>query len=148
MKQITNKTKLIQGDKTYSAVEVDGVIYWFRQIKETDKGYFYDIMMKSIVTHNNVYSDYIIAQSEPKLEGIPVISLDGYFVKLEEIGQRIIDIFRLMYTQKDIEKAIELAQMVKAYGDYKPFTKDYILEQINSISVIEVDEQMQILNYE
>ena len=38
--------------------------------------------------------------------------------------------------------------MTKAYGDYKPLTKEEILPQINAISVIEVDEQFNVISYE
>jgi hypothetical protein len=228
--------------KTYQPVEVDGVVYWIndeltiQDVKPYYGKYHYE---KGVAI--NIFPDYltdlsecklIIAQSQPRIEGIPVVSLDSYVneltkldlihlikivqksedyksvmgINLENTLKRLLSNYKSnpnQYTQKDIEKAIELAQMTKAYGDYKPLTKevaaefkqetleeyetigdfikresksgnesvgivkgakwqaermysgeqvrkillDKILPQINSISLIEVDEFFQILNY-
>lgn len=152
MKQITNKTVLKQGDKTFQPVEVDGVIYWITE-KTTDiiDGHFYhpknvifpvtDTYIKGPIS-SGIMSK-VVAQSQPKLKGVPVISL----IKSE-----------YHYTQKDIERAIELARVPKKItfdGDEltgkiirKHLTKEEILEQTNSISVIQVDEQFNAVSYE
>ena len=180
MKQITNKTILIQeigqekckeygcGNsecifeclnpkkifKTYQPVEVDGVIYWG---KKSNEDWF------------NFYNEdeywFLVAQSQPKLEGIPVISLDSY---VERLGQKygksrvevstawgsFVDGYKSnpnQYNQKDIEKAIELARETissNEAGICDKYTELGILQQINSISVIEVDEQFNIISYE
>lgn len=108
----------------------------------------------------------IVAQSSPHLEGIPVISLGSYVensVNLEfkeefEIAQdvmpaiwydlklKIIKNYKSnpnQYTQKDIEKVIELSGLSGGY----PYSKKEIFEKINSISVIEVDEFFCIKDY-
>jgi len=153
MKKITNKTILKQRDKKYQPVEVDGVDYC---IDENVREFEYDwVLYKDLHISKLIWKSdkapfigRIIAQSQPKLDGIPVISLDSYIEKLCPcIG---LD-FRVewingynsnlnQYTQKDIEKVIELAR-------YSNMSEDKTLEQINSISVIEVDEHFNILNY-
>lgn len=192
MKQITNKTILKQGNKTYQPVEIDGVIYWVEK-QVQDKGYVYTpnktiekIMCKYLnessfmVGTNSQNSPFyiefllqIIAQSQPKLDGIPVISLNSYIenladnhVKGQVIRNRGIEkdgwvatgfVYGYksntnQYTQKDIEKAIELARENQIGYDegypviYNEYTFNEIIEQINSISVIEVDEQFNIIN--
>lgn len=120
-----------------------------------------------------------------KLEGIPVISDSSFYWYLDRLAALNIDSrFSLnpntittferlhketflegyksnpnQYTQKDIEKAIELAieSHVCAYidedkqprisYDLEDTTKE-ILEQINAITEIEVDEQFNIISYE
>ena len=173
MKQIINKTILKQGDKTYQPIEVDGVIYWVDKISQIIVGDWYSemVMGKVLFTHKmkeesligwnesehtknsfKARCSKIVAQSEPKLDDAPVI----------EIGPTGFDEFE--YTQADIEKAIELAReadsiegtvdldVVLCYGSNDDlrtkWTKEEILEQINSISVIEVDEDFNVLGYE
>jgi hypothetical protein len=84
MKEITNKTILKQGDKTYQPVEVDGVVYWIDESVDQEPNIWFfskrlnrpqiaGISIASITCQNQ-----IVAQSQPKLEGIPVVSLDNY----------------------------------------------------------------------
>jgi len=158
MKQITKNTILRQNDKTYQPVEVDGVICWI------DK---------------STLADEIVVQSQPKLEGVPVISLLDYQEVMENIiitesltsddiiSLRIPQLFKLtkenQYTQKDIDKAITMSKIAKTpdglididawissgYEGAEPaYTEEEILEQINQISVIEVDDQFNIVSYE
>jgi hypothetical protein len=176
MKQITKNTILKQGDKTFQPIEVDSVVYW---VDETIL-----IGMKGdrvIETHNPIvtticeinrdnadlrikgYKDMkIVAQSQPKLERIPVVYLDIALRKMNEAltfwgtfdgekQQGIVYGIKLcmehyksnpnQYTQKDIEKAIKFTR-----GSNEPMEE--ILEQINYISVIEVDEHFNIISYE
>ena len=154
MKQITNKTILKQGDKIYNPVEVDSVVYWIDETILTGmKGDWVIETHNPIVTtvceisrdnadlKMNGYKDMkIIAQSQSKLDGVPVIDFNDF---VNENGE-------LAYTQKDIEKAIELAQrfnLVDGFSEPK-YEKEEILEQINSISIIEVDEQFNVISYE
>jgi len=192
MKQITNKTALKQGDKTYQPVEIDGVIYWVKDYNTADEN-FYAILNGDIefiyrskysgtylvvkdgstMYSHKIKSIYkIVAQSQPKLNGIPVVSLDSYLdlrFKNEtttwswgESGSRIPEEFYKKgfksnpnhYTQADIEKAIELARKhdVDLHNGrgctlIPQISRNEILQQINSISVIEVDEQFNILGY-
>jgi hypothetical protein len=113
----------------------------------------------------------IVAQSSLKLEGIPVISLDSYvqdkaykhtenlILSSEGRTQRwwgFIEGYKSnpnQYTQKDIEKAIELAReytLSEKYGDIVvdfDYFETQIIDQINFISVIEVDEFFCIKDY-
>lgn len=181
MKKITSKTILKQGDKTFQPVEVDGVVYWDDE-EATECRYY---LHHSVDSRHQIYdlenggslSDFkkgqsikwcskIVAQSQPKLEGVPVISLDSYFKQLFEQKTKTVSFgehgiqssFNWFnkgyqanpneYTQKDIDKAIQLARPQPINGMKQYLTKEQILEQINSISVIEVDEQFNILSYE
>jgi predicted amino acid racemase len=117
MKQITKNTILKQGDKTYQPVEVDGIIYWVDKEENHWIGAF------------NINDKDVVVQSQPKLEGIPVIDLKTN-LNYYNINQ---------YTQKDIEKF---------YKHVKTHTFAEAMEQINSISLIEVDEQFNIISYE
>jgi len=111
----------------------------------------------------------IIAQSQPKLDGITVVSLDSY-VKMKAIEvisytnedslEDDIDAAKRriwsngfqsnpnQYTQSDIEKALYLKGGFDKDGHTFYYSNQEILEQINSISVIEVDEQFNVLIYE
>jgi hypothetical protein len=171
MKKITNKTILIQGDVTYqprfvmsdystiSTRSRDKIIYWIDISKHIEG--IHNMVGKSVWSvryakpiilgeHENSYLNEcfkIVAQLEPILEGRPVISLD------------VIGFDEFEYTLKDIEKAIELAQEGKYISEssdggenyedvFKYPTKKEILEQINSLSIINVDEQFNIISYE
>ena len=74
-----------------------------------------------------------IAQAEPKLEGLPVVSFEKY--------QPFIAQIRSLYTLEDIKKAIRMADI---FG----LTSEQIIERINSIDLIIVDEKFNILSYE
>jgi hypothetical protein len=143
MKKITNKTILKQGDKTFVPIESDGVIYWRDE-------------------HLN-----FVAQTEPKLKDVPVISLATYIIikcndayhehdNIESANSYLTGFQNGYqanpnhYTLKDIERAIELAQAEFDEDGYSIMghTKENVLKQINSIQVIEVDEQFNILSYE
>jgi hypothetical protein len=145
MKQITNKTILKQGDKTYQPIEFGGMITWCDEHEGT------------------------LAQSEPKLTDIPVVSLDSYSYMIAQSWEETFNsafydskinvgniakdcvLFGFnsnpnQYTQADIERALSLAFLASQDG-YDITTKE-ILEQINSISVIEVDEDFNVINFE
>jgi hypothetical protein len=156
MKKINNKTILIQGDKTFQPIEVDDVIYWVDASQLIDGQKF-------------KHYEKAIAQSLPKLKRVPVISLNRY---IERLADTITENegFNLhngaydysngvekgynsnpnQYTLKDIKEAIELASQCSVIEDEIIFwnnTED-IIEQINSISIINVDEQFNIVSYE
>ena len=178
MKQITNKTILKQGDKTYQPIEIDGVIYWVDDKEELISENDYSVMHR--LSDNKPYinsaSHYkankkekgkIIAQSQPKLDGIPVVSLVSYVDKQKNDSWTVVSsmfpklIFTLFsrifkdgyesnpnqYTQADIEKVYYLA---KRLGDdfSENYTIEELLKEINSISVIEVDEKFNVIGYE
>lgn len=161
MKQITNKTKLKQGDKIYEPVEVGGVIYWGDKYADIN-GYYLDEknnINKSFKNNAGFYRgcSKIVAQSQPKHEGIPVISLDSYIQKLasdrinmytNEDEQVFIEGYKSnpnQWTDNDIIKTIELAREEHDRGYYLYNTEE-ILEQINYIELIEIDEQFNIIN--
>lgn len=187
MKQITPETLLKQGDNTYQPIEVDGVIYWCNPLQKVNEDeYFIDNMnlfkCRNIfdmgiedtdgLIHNFDTSNSIIAQSQPKLAGVPVVSLDKDVLSdietitswdsfkehpIGKAGKRIENWFKSnpnQYTQADIEKAIELARALKSSvfesdsASTRFYRLDEILQQINSISVIEVDEQFNVIRYE
>jgi site-specific recombinase XerD len=176
MKQITNKTILKQGDKTYQPIEVDGVIYWIDEsltIKDVRPYYgrFHFEKNVAINTFPTYLTDLsecklIIAQSQTNLEGVPIISLESYvknlaiekYGKKHEMLQGQLMFFKYgyksnpnQYTQKDIEKAIKLGKLKQELESgvfVKKYSNKQILEQINSISIIEVDEQFKVINYE
>ena len=164
MKIITNKTLLKQGDKTYPPVEVEGVIYWEKDHVKSGNFVFNRLSKEIVQTNQSTcvwFNRKIVAQSQPKLEGIPVISLDKRLVLSEEEKNELLTenksfighaylYYRLgynsnpnHYTQKDIEKVYKLL-----IDSSKIYTYEEIIEQINSISVIEVDENFQIISYE
>lgn len=182
MKQITKNTTLIQGDKTYQPIEIDGVVYWTRGLVTImDIG---AVVIETLVRGQKILMQIdtandldfetqvsIVAQSQPILEGIPVVSLDvmhlaklnwGNIHRTGVLG--FIDGYKSnpnQYTLKDIERAIELSEtsgrvdMGFHRGDFYTLaehkehvkSKEEILEQINSIQSIEVDENFTILNY-
>jgi hypothetical protein len=170
MKQITNKTIIKQGDKAYPPVEVDGVVYWVDPALPIEEVYPHivieklttgEYMLWQIDNINDIDRScqyQIVAQSQPKLEEIPVVSLDksidDFIYEYQQEGmlpsmakRRILTLSNPnQYTQKDIDKAIELAR--EEDGFEFTLTKEKILQQINSISVIEVDEQFNIISYE
>jgi DNA-binding XRE family transcriptional regulator len=159
--------------KTYQPVEVDGVVYWIndeltiQDVKPYYGKYHYE---KGVAI--NIFPDYltdlsecklIIAQSQPRIEGIPVVSLDksidDFIYEYQQEGmlpsmakRRILTLSNPnQYAQKDIEKAIELARETissNEAGICDKYTELGIIQQINSISVIEVDEQFNIISYE
>ena len=139
MKQITKNTILKQGDKIFSTIESEGVIYW-----------------------RDEYLNFV-AQSSPKLAGVPVISLDTYiemlvgkYVSYPNAYVLVKQLFKSnqnQYTQKDIEKAIDLYRELGLNVDKTlkvniDKLKQEIFEQINQISVIEVDVNFNIISYE
>lgn len=180
MKKITLNTKLTQNNNIFFAIEVDGIIYWIDEVKRNswhisptyEKGIkngvetiFFDESYFEGYGHDFFGSKSIVAQSQPKLEGVPIISLDNYIQRLANlfavrsgceyredlvrISKGVIHGYKStpnQYTQKDIEKALSLAFMASQDG-YDITTKE-ILEQINQISEIIVDEQFNIISYE
>jgi L-rhamnose isomerase len=179
MKQITNKTILKQGDKTFQPIEVDGIIYWIgkdlvginsKTIKnycpnsnQIFVGYFESNDDELYQGVGKVHPKEIIAQSSNKLEGVPIINLDEYLEKISfdyyisNDAYTISDSFHFsngykanpnQYTQKDIEKAIDLARKDYINNDIDIKHSSEILKQINSISIIEVNENWEVISYE
>ena len=84
LKKITNNTVLKQGDEIYQPVEIDGVICW---IDDKPKGFskgewMYNEPNNSELVYRFSYDIYpyatgnkIMAQSQDKFEGVPIISL-------------------------------------------------------------------------
>jgi hypothetical protein len=176
MKKITNKTILKQGDKSYSPVEVDGVIYWVHDttVKKED-GWTWDDRYKKLVspeqnlktpTHDADFYWKIVAQSLPIIREVPIIYLGDVIENIFEIKTKDVSFgekekrsanywFKKgfnsnpnQYTQEDIEKAIDLARLQGEQTYLCKHSDNEILEQINSISVVEVDEQFDVISYE
>jgi hypothetical protein len=116
-KKITGKTILKQGDKIFQPAEyVEGVVYWvdendvvsIKKYKPRDVFFYHNDNDTFLYLESVNQLCKIVAQSEPIMNDVPVISLDSY-----------------------VEKQMK-----------------EILEQINTISTIEVDEHFNILSYE
>lgn len=163
--------------KTYQPVEVDGVVYWIDYYTQKGDFWCIDIDKKIFKDQTHfpisIGQRLIVAQSQSILEGIPVVSLDSYVeITVKNYVQELIDCKSVkeyertwisaichqllqsnpnQYTQKDIEKTTELARETissNEAGICDKYTELGILQQINSISVIEVDEQFNIISYE
>ena len=190
-KNITANTLLKQGEKTYKPVEVNSIIYWLGGEAKTDEPAFdtqekstkWSPVLKMLGNTNIVTESFgtnrfikIIAQSEPKLDGVPVVSLDRYIEKFAEKEyrehpsncksnpsfhfNRDVNCFRKRkafikgytsnpnkYNLADIERAIKLTrEAFLLTGNLQYNSK--ILKQINQIQQITVDEQFNILSYE
>jgi hypothetical protein len=138
MKKITPNTILKQGDKKFTAVEVDGNIVW---IDKTE------------------FADETIAQTSPILQGIPVISLDSYVKSLSlKIGMEkyiggnydFQNGVRVGYksnpakwTDEDMERAIKMARRYPK--DVAGFADEEIMEQLSEIVEIEVDNDFNVI---
>lgn len=137
------------------------VIFDFVEKYELFKYHLHYYVVKShFSTPNKPF--LIIAQSQPKLEGIPVISpiislvkkihndAQKYAIKTHSPNREAHRRGYIIgynsnpnkYTQKDIQFAINLAKHTLNY------TNEQILEQINFISVIEVDDNFNFISYE
>jgi len=119
MKQITKYTRLKQGDKIYNPVEVDGIVYWVgRDLVNVNSntipnycpnsnqvfvGYFEANDDELYQNKGKVHPKEIIAQSQPKLNNVPVINLDSYIKGLA--------IKKFPYTNEgDLEDTIDNAK--------------------------------------
>ena len=173
MKKITNKTILKQVDHVYQPIEIEGTIYWIDpklEIKEvypqivveqrtlTTKDYF--LMQLDTIHDIDRSCQYcIVAQSDFKIKDIPVVNLDIYVEKLSSLSKAVdcndwengYNSNPNQYTEQDIKKAIQLSRdhywyeedsIIFEYGEIE------IFEQINTISLIDVDEQFNIISYE
>jgi hypothetical protein len=170
MKKITATTRLIQGGKEYQPVEVHGVIYWLENRPPLDdefwtyignnepieflKNYLPKTWYEKLHDINNYYT--AIAQSQPILEGIPVITLDSYPRNLSlkkglelynggnydfENGVRVgLQSSPYKWTDADVEKAANL-------GRDRFYNNIEIIEQISTIDVIEVDEGFNVIKF-
>jgi hypothetical protein len=178
MKTINKNTLLKCENKIFQPIEVDGVVYWVDK-EDKSKGVFYEFMQGVLGFNGYLLTELewkVIAQSQQLLERIPVISLDSYIERLAEetrdsinkvayccSGEDEEDIFDNgfiighksnpnQYTQKDIEKAIELARLSDEHDEltdsYSRLSSEGIVNQINSISIINIDEQFYIISYE
>jgi hypothetical protein len=163
MKQITNKTILKQVCKTglgivtykYQPAEIDGVIYWETKDFNPIGAAFYIYTNSDKTKEINWKKDgavinetKIVAQSQPHLEGIPVVSLDSYWSNKSNLSYHLANPCPNQYTQKDIEKAILFWETYEGNSIFKEDVLVELFNHINSISVIEVDEQFNILSYE
>jgi len=159
IKKITKKTilkQIVNGEEiTFKSFEKEGVFYWTK---------------KNIYPGDIVVPD-IIAQSEPKIDGVPVVSLDSYYPKFvniitdmkAELNNTIdlnaysigaIESFRCnpnKYTLADIEKAMDLARVNNVMNNndvYFQYKDTEIIDKINSIQSITVDSDFNIVKYE
>jgi hypothetical protein len=152
MKKITYKTILKQGDNEFQPCFTennDKVFYWVNQNQHITESFLSTPVWsvryaKPIIfgEHENSYLDEcfeIVAQSEPILEGIPVIVLDSSSPN--------------QYTKEDIIKAYKLSRkslVGMSNGTVSCNIDDLlsleeIFEKLNLISVIEVDKQFNII---
>jgi hypothetical protein len=168
MKKITKNTILKQGDNTYHQIEINGGVYWYdiKEIRIDNNTIRNDIIGKlainkrhnhiGIITDINERSVTVSGTYNPTETGCSIfdsLMINGFSVHnlivFDEYGY---ESNSNKYTQKDIEKAIDLAsnpQRIMINGLIREhLTKEEILEQINSISVINVDNKFNVLNYE
>jgi hypothetical protein len=167
MKRITNKTILKQGDKEFQPIEVDGVVYWLNDnhIESTSSvvgklviniKYNQPILFRAHENSDLNECFSIVAQSSPVLEEIPVIRLDSYINKLgrEEYdnGLGLIGFISgyksnpNQYTQDDIVKAMAKMALFATQEGSKCINRlREIMQEINSIEVIEVDKHFNII---
>jgi hypothetical protein len=148
MKKINKNTILQSVNKTFQPVEKNGVIYWVDKVGKIER-YWYNSSTNEIdethelsiiqdnINNKNHWSHCfkIVAQSSPSIEGIPIISLDNY---VEGLGPN-------KWTDEDILKAIKLSQ--EGTETEYSYTQQEIMDQISSISLIEVDDQFNIISY-
>lgn len=181
MKKITLNTKLRQNNNIFSAVEVDGVIYWIDPKLPIEEDYPNTVIEKLTTGEHMLWQidnihdidrscQYqIVAQSERKIEEKPIITLNIiqqlineyrklYYECPKEYKQGIqyainiacnyLKLKNNQYTQKDIEKAIEFGyELLRKKTSLTDYNKQQILAQINSISIIEVDVDFNIIRY-
>lgn len=83
----------------------------------------------------------IISQSEPKLEGIPVISLEANNTKLIMEGECPLDLNS--YSLEDIKRCIKLSREIEEVE----LNVNEIIEQLNCIQEIEVDNEFNIIRF-
>jgi hypothetical protein len=174
MKQITIKTILKQGNNQYDprfVVDKDDEIYWVDFSKNIE-GVFRVVgkivwsvrYAKPIIFGEDENSNLnecfnIVAQSSNKLEGVPTISLESYVKNLaiEKYGKKYemlqgqLMFFKYgyksnsnQYTQKDIEKAYDLGFEHRTRANCP---LNIAINTINSISIIEVNENWEVINY-
>lgn len=163
MKQITDKTVIIQGDKTFQPVEVEGVVYWVDNRPPMFGEYWCYLAENEDVVFikNSLSLDWferlhdlknyytVVAQSKPILDGIPVIDLLSNNTRLIMEGECPIDLN--CYTLQDIEKANKISKGLDiktgVYFSANTFSLEEIIEQINSIQSIEVDSDFNIISF-
>jgi hypothetical protein len=156
-------------------VKVNKVIYWVDNKLPNLGERYLDYIHKNVTIWGIIaekdalpYCDIIVVQSSPVLEGIPVISLDMALITAHKINPDLSEYDKgrwygiiegynsnpNQYTEKDI-KNILCSYQVYCQLKYNTGTVPDALEwfanheeQINSIQVIEVDVQFNILSYE
>jgi len=124
MKHITKETILIQGEKEFKPVEVDGIIYWVDE-EALKSGFWIAPIYKDAVkagvelkyfdsTYFEGYGydftghSFVVAKSQHNLVEIPLIDLQANNTRLIMEGEYPIDLNA--YTEKDISKALDLAR--------------------------------------
>jgi hypothetical protein len=181
MKIITENTLLIWGEKQFKAVEIKESLFWIdtdTPLKQGQKRITYfkdsffevtrDQELNPIASITLEKFPLVVAQSSPILEGVPVVGLDelikymalrfGYvWENTETSARRVIEkSFDTLYSQKDMEKAIDLANQLELVRDSSRYiigskprlTKQQILDQISQITTITVDNEFNIISYE
>jgi hypothetical protein len=152
MKRITEKTILKKGDKEYFPIRVDEIIYWCSNgdifpgeaYLALETNYSTGQKERWVLYYLNTELNgskqlEIVAQSHPKVDGKPVISLEAHNTMLIMEDECPIDLNS--YSLKDIEKTVRLTR-----GSDTPI--EIIIEKVNEISVIELDEFYNIISYE
>jgi hypothetical protein len=163
MKKITNKTKLVQGGVIYEPTEIDGVIYWttgeeptFADVHNFIKPCYYIFqgqVYKREYSHH-VGSSKIVAAAQRIYDGIPVVNLECTCWNHESYECDVPCTQNINYYKSDLEKVYDLAtqtkQVKRVYGtdeddfvmvDRPLYTKDEVIEMINSIDQVVVDAQ-------
>ena len=173
MKQITKDTILKQQNKTFTAVEVDGIIYWIDEENKIKRGGCGITLGTSLIYTNvggsdddikelndNSFNKKIVAQSQYNLKGIPVIHLDS-FINECKIAIKYWKNFKKQ-KYKDMATGIEFAiDYYKSDLNINRYSqndidnaitlfecgksKPEIFEEINKIKEIEVDKNFNVI---
>jgi hypothetical protein len=51
-------------------------------------------------------------------------------IERKSVNKEHVEQSQVLFTEEDLREVIRLAQTVKAYGDYKPYTEDEVIEQL------------------
>ena len=175
MKKITKNTILKQGQKQFYAVDIEGIIYWLDPHAKIKNEWYYLPKENKIAFNDDPivldgvtpkWTILIVAKGSHNLVDVPYINLDNY---IDKLAKEYADLYYSenkkaelgfiagynqnpnKWTDADMQKAIELAKKQETFN-FKPlgskYTTEEILNQIKEISIIEVDQNFNIISYE
>jgi hypothetical protein len=146
MKKITDKTILQQGDKTFQPVKILGTIFWKSDCEISAGDYITDgYRVWKWKDNSSLLGRYkVVAQSERMFESLHLIDLQANNRRLILDDDYPIDL--TAYRISDLKKVHELSKPQGVKGMEHMISFDEILESVNSIDIIEVDENFTIID--